>query len=189
MAGYHAAIAIHPASSYGIVVLLGGHYPDAAKLAYDAFNLMQPAFDNVHAELSASLYSGKWASDDGNSSATVTVERGTLYAESLILNGSDVLAMFHAPSRVPLRSSERRDEFRYDCRAVLCNVGSCRTSRLDTGIPFYNGKKHMGCYPFWNGQDLWGLRNNAPINLLYFMGSGKGRTLVVPSVEVEMRRV
>ena len=61
--------------------------------------------------------------------------------------------------------------------------------RLDTGIPFYNGKKHMGCYPFWNGQDLWGLRNNAPINLLYFSGDGKERVLHVPSVDVEMKRV
>src|ERR1700734_614264 len=46
-----------------------------------------------------------------------------------------------------------------------------RHSRIDTGIPGYNGVKHMGCYPYWNGQDLWGLRNNAPVNLLYFTGS------------------
>ena len=45
MAGYHAALAIHPGTGYGVVVLLTGHYPDAAKLAYDAFEIFQPAID------------------------------------------------------------------------------------------------------------------------------------------------
>ena len=112
MAGYHSALGIHPTSSYGIIVLLGGHYPDATKLAYDALDILQPAFDKAHVELATSLYGGKWASGDGNSSASVVVEKGTLFVDKLVLNGSDVLAMFHAPGRLALRSSERRDEFR-----------------------------------------------------------------------------
>ena len=60
--------------------------------------------------------------------------------------------------------------------------------RLDTGIPYYNGKRHMGCYPYWNGQDLWGMRNDAPINQLYFTGSGARRTLYYPSANVQMTR-
>lgn len=60
--------------------------------------------------------------------------------------------------------------------------------RLDTGIPGYNGKVHMGCYPYWNGQDLWGLRNDAPLNLLYFDGAGSARAMHVPSADVIMRR-
>lgn len=47
----------------------------------------------------------------------------------------------------------------------------------------------MGCYPYWNGQDLWGLRNNASLNVLYFTGSGEQRTLHVPSVQVIMKRL
>lgn len=112
MAGYHSAFGIHPASSYGIVVLLGGHYPDATKIAYDSLDFLQPAFDKSHAELAASLYGGKWSSSDGNSIASVVVQKGTLFVEKLILNGSDVLATFQAPGKLPLRSSQRRDEFR-----------------------------------------------------------------------------
>jgi hypothetical protein len=58
MAGYHATLAIHPGPSYGVVVLLGGNYFDAAKLAYDAFEIFQPAIDNVLAEVSTALYAG-----------------------------------------------------------------------------------------------------------------------------------
>ncbi|PSR83958.1 hypothetical protein PHLCEN_2v5562 [Hermanssonia centrifuga] len=171
MAGYHAAIAIHPGTSYGVIILMGARYPDAAKLAYDAFEIMQPFMDSALATLSRKLYAGKWESSDGNSSASIVVEKGTLYISNLVLNGSDVLPMFNASERVPLRSSERRDEF-----------------RLDFGIPFYNGQKHMGCYVYWNGQDIWGLRNNAPINLLYFTDSGNDRVLHYPSADVIMRR-
>ncbi|EED80978.1 predicted protein [Postia placenta Mad-698-R] len=171
MAGYHAAIAIHPGASYGVVVLLGGHYPDAARLAYDAFELFQPAMDEVLAEYSQDLYAGFWSSEDGLSNATIAVEKGTLYMERMFLNDTDILPKFYAPGRLPLRSSERRDEF-----------------RLDTGIPGYNGKVHMGCYPYWNGQDLWGLRNDAPLNLLYFDGAGSARAMHVPSADVVMRR-
>lgn len=112
MAGYHSAFGIHPASSYGIIVLLGGHYPDATKIAYDSLDFLQPAFDKAQAELVASLYGGNWSSSDGNSSVSVVVQKGTLFVSNLILNGTDVLATFQVPGKLPLRSSERRDEFR-----------------------------------------------------------------------------
>ena len=122
MAGYHGAVGLHPASSYGIAVLLGGRYPDATKLAYDALDFVQPAFDAAHAEAVGALYAGAWASADGASAAAVSVDRGTLYVDRLVLNGSDVLALFGAPGRMPLRSSERRDEFR-------CVVSCLRSGR------------------------------------------------------------
>ncbi|EMD41338.1 hypothetical protein CERSUDRAFT_101835 [Gelatoporia subvermispora B] len=171
MVGFHSAIAIHPGTSYGVSVLMGGHYPDAAKLAYDIFDIMQPFMDKVLADYSQRLYSGTWSSPDGRSSAHILVEKGTLYIDKFVLNGTDVLQIFHSPGRLALRSSERRDEL-----------------RLDTGLPGYNGEKHMGCYPYWNGQDIWGLRNEAPINLIYFTSEGSSRTLHVPSVEVTMKR-
>ncbi|KAJ7840762.1 beta-lactamase/transpeptidase-like protein [Mycena leptocephala] len=170
MAGYHAALAIHPGTSYGVAVLLGGHYPDAAKIAYDIFELFQPVMDQSLAELAKSMYAGKWASPDGKSSATVLVDKGTLYIENLNINGTDILAMFHSPNRVALRSTHY-DKF-----------------RLDIGIPFYNGKIHMGCYPYWVGMDLWGMRDGSALNAIAFSGDGSARQLHVPAVGVEMLR-
>ncbi|KAJ7840750.1 beta-lactamase/transpeptidase-like protein [Mycena leptocephala] len=170
MAGYHAALAIHPGTSYGVAVLLGGHYPDAAKIAYDVFELFQPAIDQSLAELAKSMYAGKWASPDGKSSATVLVDKGTLYIENLNINGTDILAMFHSPNRVALRSTHY-DKF-----------------RLDIGIPFYNGKIHLGCYPYWVGMDLWGMRDGSALNAIAFSGDGSARQLHVPAVGVEMLR-
>lgn len=112
MAGYHAALAIHPGTSYGIVVLLAGHYPDAAKLAYDAFEIFQPAIDGALAAVSSELYGGKWVSEETNSTATVVVERGVVWVKTLILQGVNVLQVFGSPSGLALRSSGRRDEFR-----------------------------------------------------------------------------
>ncbi|KAI0367130.1 beta-lactamase/transpeptidase-like protein [Pilatotrama ljubarskyi] len=172
MAGYHAAIAIHPGTSYGITVLVAGHYWDAAKLTYDAFGIFQPAIDKALSDLATELYAGEWRDDlDASkpSSALLVVESGTLYVERYTLLGVDALKKFGAQGRLALRPTGRRDEF-----------------RLDTGIPGYNEQKHMGCYPYWNGQDLWGVRNNAAINALYFRGEGKERRLHVPSLDLTM---
>lgn len=117
MAGYYSVIAIHPSSGYGVVVLLGGNDSgggsfDAAKLAYDAFEIFQPAIDAVLAEAAASLYAGQWYSEDTDSSALITIEKGTLYMERFISNGTNILEMFQAAGRLALRSSHRRDELR-----------------------------------------------------------------------------
>lgn len=90
---------------------MGGYYPDAARLAYDAFDVFQPAFDKALAELATSLYVGKWGK--GNDTATISLERGTLYIEQLLIEGRDVLANFRAPGRLALRSTDRHDELRY----------------------------------------------------------------------------
>ncbi|KAI8970736.1 beta-lactamase/transpeptidase-like protein [Trametes punicea] len=178
MAGYHSALAVHPGSSYGIVLLMAGRYPDAAALTYEAFSLVQPAIDAALADMATELYVGEWrdetspAEAEPSSSARVVIEKGTLYVERLNLVGEDALQKFGAQGRLALRPSGRRDEF-----------------RLDTGIPGYNGLKHMGCYSYWNGQDLWGVRENAAINALYFSGSGATRRLHVPSLGIAMQRV
>ena len=171
MAGYHAAVAFHPGTQYGVVVLMGGHYPDAARLAYDAFDIFQPAVDGALAEAATAAYVGAWGA--GNNTAVTSLSRGTLYMDKLILDGKDILANFYASEgRLALRETGRRDEL-----------------RLDTGIPGYNGKIHMGCYPFWNGQDLWGLRNGAPVNLMYFTTGKDGRrTMHFPSLDTALPR-
>ncbi|KAJ7506556.1 beta-lactamase/transpeptidase-like protein [Mycena galericulata] len=172
MAGYHAALAIHPGTSYGVSVLLGGHYPDATKIAYDIFEIFQPAIDQSLADLAHAMYAGKWASSDGKSSATVLVDKGTLYIENLNINGTDILPMFNSPHRVALRSIIHHEKF-----------------RLDVGIPFYNGKMHMGCYPYWVGMDLWGMRNGSALNAIEFTGEHTERQLRVPAADVDMIRL
>ena len=115
MAGYHAAVAIHPGTGYGVVVLMGGRYPDAAKLAYDTFGIMQPAVDAALADMATDLYVGEWraeASDHGEeeqapSGARIVIERGTLYLEGFVLLGADVLPKFGAPGRLALRVQVR----------------------------------------------------------------------------------
>lgn len=93
-------------------MLMGGHFPDAAKIAYDAFEIFQPAVDKALAEMATSLYAGEWASEDKNSSASIAVSKGTLYIDRLIANGTDILAKFSAPHRVALRSMQRNEDFR-----------------------------------------------------------------------------
>jgi len=175
MVGHHAALAIHPGSGYGVVVLLTGHYPDAGKIAYDIFDVIQPAIDHLIAETATRLYAGTWTDSASNSIAIVSVRRGTLWLAEYVLEGVDVLALFSGKSggRMALRSSGRKDEF-----------------RVDTGIPGYNGLKHMACYPYWNGQDLWGVRNGAAVNVVVFDGvDGEGgRRMWVPSLGVTLRR-
>jgi hypothetical protein len=190
MAGYHAALAIHPGTSYGVAVLLGGHYPDAAKLAYDIFELFQPAMDQSLAALAKSMYAGKWVSLDGQSSATVLVHKGSLYIENMNINGTDILPMFHSPNRVALRSTHH-DKFRCVQLLLLFQFSSQKKNwfrRLDIGIPFYNGQMHMGCYPYWVGMDLWGMRDGSALNAIEFSGDEAARRLHVPAVGVEMLR-
>ncbi|KAI0324258.1 beta-lactamase/transpeptidase-like protein [Cubamyces sp. BRFM 1775] len=179
MAGYHTAIAIHPGTSYGVVVLMGGKYADAAKLAYDTFELFQPAVDQALSDAASELYVGHWTNEslkaggDLATSAQITIERGTLYVERFMLFGVDALRAFQfgGEGRLALRQSGWRDEL-----------------RIDTGIPGYNGQKHMGCYPYWNGQDFWGVRENAAINAFYFTGKGSTRRLHIPSLDVVLSR-
>ncbi len=130
MAGYHSALAINPGTSYGIVVLMAGHYQDAAKLAYDAFALMQPAIDKALADIATTLYAGSWHADRGDnkqaSSARVIVEEGTLYMESYTLLGVDALSRFGAQACLALRPSGRCDEFRY----VMSTLRACPSANI-----------------------------------------------------------
>lgn len=102
MAGYHSALAILPGTSYEIIVLLVGRYHDAAKIAYDAFEIFQSAIDGALAEAVSMLYGGRWASQDGNSSALITGEKGVLWMTACVLEGVNVPQMF-GTSRLALR--------------------------------------------------------------------------------------
>ncbi|THH27146.1 hypothetical protein EUX98_g7049 [Antrodiella citrinella] len=173
MAGHHAALAIHPGTSIGMIVLLAGHFPDAAQIAYFIFSVLQPAIDNLFTVTATQLYSGTFTDPASNSTAMVSVKRGTLWLDRYVLDGTDVLGLFGVKQggRMALRSSGRKDEF-----------------RLDTGIPGYNGMVHMGCYPYWNGQDLWGVKNGAAVNVVVFTEGQEGKRLWVPSTNITLSR-
>ena len=116
IAAFHSAIAIHPGTSYGIVLLLSSTYPYASEIVYDAFEIMQPAIDEALAEASRNPYAGSWcvskAHPNANlSSARISVDDGTLYADELTLFGVNALEKLGVEGRVALRQT-RRDEFR-----------------------------------------------------------------------------
>ena len=122
---YHSAIALHPGTSYGVVLFMAGAYMDAAAIVSHIFEIMQPYIDRALAELATAMYVGRWKSADGNSVATVTIERGTLFVEELVLNGTNAMDTFNAfngppevvqgkrKNRFALRTTGRRDELRY----------------------------------------------------------------------------
>ena len=116
IAAFHSAIAIHPGTSYGIVLLLSSTYPYASEIVYDAFEIMQPAIDEALADASRDLYGGRWCvfethSNANASSARISVDDGTLYVDELTLFGVDALEKLGAEGRVALRET-RKDEFR-----------------------------------------------------------------------------
>ncbi len=115
--GFHTAVAIHPGTSYGVVVLTTGSYPDPVGLVYDAFEIMQPGIDKALSDLAQELYAGRWVdaqppdNSTERSSARVSVHKGTLYIDEFTLLGVDALEKLEAKGRVALRPT-RRDEFR-----------------------------------------------------------------------------
>ncbi|PIL23326.1 hypothetical protein GSI_14637 [Ganoderma sinense ZZ0214-1] len=175
--GFHTAVAIHPGTSCGVAVLVAGSYSDSAGLVYDAFEIMQPGIDKALAVLAQELYAGHWVdavpqlnSTEPSSSARISIHKGTLYIDEFTLLGVDALEKLEAKGRVALRPT-RRDEF-----------------RLDVGIPPLSSKRSSACFPYWVMLDNWGLRNNAPINAIYFKGSDEHRRLHVPSLSLVMKR-
>nr|VWP01941.1 N/A [Ganoderma boninense] len=174
--GFHTAVAIHPGTSYGVTLLLAGSYSDSAGLVSDAFEIMQPGIDKGLSDLAQELYAGHWVDVDPlhnstePSSARISVHKGTMYIDEFTLLGVDALEKLETKGRVALRST-RRDEF-----------------RLDVGVPPLNGKRSSACTPYWVMLDNWGLRNNAPINAIYFTGSNADRRLHVPSLSLVMKR-
>ncbi|VDC00261.1 unnamed protein product [Peniophora sp. CBMAI 1063] len=173
VAGFNTALAIHPGSGYGVSLLMSGRYSDAAKLAYEAFAVMQPAIDHVVADAARELYAGTWRSDGEASSAHVVVDKGTLFLEAITLDGVDALRTLGAKAggRFPLRYAGRYDEF-----------------RIDMGRPEINGQRYMGCMSHWAGIDELPMLNGAAINAIYFSGSRKDRQLHIPSLGIAMTR-
>lgn len=140
MAGYHSAIAIHPGTSYGVAVFLGGHYSDSAKIAYDALDIFQPAIDAALADAVNESYGGTWSSADGESFAILVIRKGVLWMDSYVLKGVDALGMFLSPGKLALRSTGVRDEFRYICLpSSLMSFANSSTRSNTVWIPGFPG--------------------------------------------------
>lgn len=191
MAGHHAALAFHPGSGYAVIVLLAGHYPDAAKVAYEIIRVVQPLIDIIAAETASKLYAGTYTSHigdgEGESQAIVNVRKGTLYLDAYVLSGVDVLQLFGAPAYkpIPLRPSGRSGEFRVDTGFPVFGSNANGMNKFEG----YNGEVHMGCYPYWNGQDLWGVGPlGASVNVIVFDETGKGE-MRVPAIGAVLERV
>ncbi|KZT75175.1 hypothetical protein DAEQUDRAFT_761121 [Daedalea quercina L-15889] len=137
----HNAIALHPGTSYGVVVFMAGAYMHAAEITYRIFEIVQPT-------------------------AIIILERGTLFVEELVLNGVNAMGTFNAFNGPPeVVQGQRKSRF------ALRPTGLRDELRLDTGTPPVNGLKHMSCYACWIGVDDWGMHHGAPTNLIYFTGS------------------
>lgn len=95
---------------------MAGPFSDSGELVYDAYEILQPAFDAALAETATELYAGEWRAVDSTSTARIVVDKGTLYVERFTLLGHNALETLGVEGRVALRST-RKDEFR--C-AKLC---------------------------------------------------------------------
>jgi hypothetical protein len=217
---HHTAFAVKPGSGYGVLILQSGIGAVApAAMAYKAFDIFQPAFDRALAQRAEELYAGSWRSishwdtdhiDQGKqhpmdpytgSEARVVIRRGTIYIESLLLLGQEVLQHLWGAKTgnghgVPLQSTGRPDEFRCVLSPLLSNMrfdDGCTEYRLDVAIAQAGTQtRHMACMASWAFLDDWGMKNDAGHNMLYFTG-GSGtddpRQLHYPAAGVIMQRV
>lgn len=97
-----------------------GPYPDSQDFTMRAVRQFQPVFDELLEVSSKDFYAGRWTAghqqDGGPSEAIVKVERGTIFVERLILNGTDTLNLLQGspPKTKPasLWNTGRNDEFK-----------------------------------------------------------------------------
>lgn len=107
--------------SYGVALLMTGTLETVGDIALNIFKHIQPTLDLILAQQVSDLYSGIWVSGDGNSTATIEVSGGSLWINSLVLEGTDVLHMTQGlnrddgkePMPITMWSTGRTHEFRY----------------------------------------------------------------------------
>ncbi|KAG9027084.1 hypothetical protein FS837_004391 [Tulasnella sp. UAMH 9824] len=147
---------------------------NALKVAINAIQIFQRAFDQLLEQTTMQLYGGYWRSDDGKSEAITYVEKGSLWLSRLFLNGTDVFEVLEGPlyprgRRYGLWSTGRDEEFRV------------AIGRPEPGDVF------AGCFPEWVTMDPI-FAKGAPVDLMLFGGGPDERVVKVPSVDVVMKR-
>ncbi|KAG8916832.1 hypothetical protein FRC00_014344, partial [Tulasnella sp. 408] len=93
----HSIFIFDPTTSFGVIVLMTGFDHNALKIAINAIQIFQGAFDRLLEQTTMELYGGYWKSDDGKSEAITYVEKGSLWLSRLFLNGTDIFAVLEGP--------------------------------------------------------------------------------------------
>jgi hypothetical protein len=158
--GHHSTFSFNPASSFGVIVLMTGSYGDTEKVVIEAFKHFQPAFDLLQVNATKNAYAGTWTSDDGDSTAVVSVVDGSMWMETFTLKGHDVLAVLRngKPEKLALASTGREREFRYvNERAPVFQENQYQEpiNRLAIGYQPLTSRRHYGCMPYWGHERPW----------------------------------
>lgn len=188
--------------SYGVALLMTGTSEIAGDIALNIFKHIQPTLDFILAQQVSDLYSGKWVSGDGNSTMTIVVSGGSLWIDSLVLNGTDVLRMTQGlnpddgkePMPITMWSTGRTHEFRYMRSAIfhssLTYLTFCWYGRMVFGAPDeFGAVEYSICLRYWVSMDV-GFSRGYPIDLIYFVSDeGIGELVLhVPSAGVTLVR-
>lgn len=102
--GHHTVFTINPDSAFGVVILTTSPGMQTIPLNELVFSHFQPAFDSIAEQKTRELLGGSWASSDGSVQITITLDKGSLFASSYVINGTDVLKTIQ-PDGVSRRAS------------------------------------------------------------------------------------
>ncbi|KAG9021907.1 hypothetical protein FS837_006870 [Tulasnella sp. UAMH 9824] len=153
----HSIFIFDPTTSFGVIVLMTGLDHNALKIAINAIQIFQRAFDQLLERTTMELYGGHWKSDDGKSEAITYVEKGSLWLSRLFLNGTDIFELLEGPlyprgRRYGIWTTGRDEEF-----------------RVSTGRPELSENVFVGCFAMWATIDPI-FAKGAPVDLILFGG-------------------
>ncbi|KAG8904132.1 hypothetical protein FRC00_014216, partial [Tulasnella sp. 408] len=137
----HSMFIFDPTTSFGVIVLMTGLDHNALKVAINAIQIFQRAFDQLLEQTTMQLYGGYWRSDDGKSEAITYVEKGSLWLSRLFLNGTDVFEVLEGPMYPRGR------------RYGLWTTGRDEEFRVAIGRPEGPDDVFAGCFPEWVTMD------------------------------------
>lgn len=111
--GFSANFAVDRAAGYGVVVLVTGAYSGTDDLTVRiAEEYLHPAFQNASVGAIQEAYAGMYKSE--NNEAVVSLRDGALWADKVVVNGTDILANFNSGvgGSAALWTTGRQHEFR-----------------------------------------------------------------------------
>jgi hypothetical protein len=123
----HSLFLFNPAISFGVIALHNGLTSDGyfVQKAIDAF---QPVLEKILEAKTEHMYGGTWVAKD--SEVVLAVDGGSLWVTKMIIKGKNVLGAFWGTDKISapltLWSTEREDEFRYECLPI-CLINSSQS--------------------------------------------------------------
>ncbi|KAF9048731.1 beta-lactamase/transpeptidase-like protein [Panaeolus papilionaceus] len=166
---YHTDFSVIPDYSYGVILLLTGVYKQAHDVTAKVIEAIHPAFQQLQSTALAKLYAGSWSGS--NSTVNVIASGESLFLESLVVDGMDIVNFMGQQVRgpnatsipIPLWSTGRLGEFRIAASGIVAGA--------DTE-----------CFRYWTALDNGLKSNGAPIDLLYWADG----VLYYPSANVTL---